>query len=118
MDHAGEITTPLMVVQGANDPRAKKAESEQIVIVLRDRGYPVPYLCVPEEGHGFARPGNNMALMAAIEAILATPLGGRFQVGLSPEVGRRPKDIPVDSERAALARKPEGSAGNAVGPSK
>jgi len=44
-----------MVVQGANDPRVNKAESDQIVIALRDRGFPVEYLVAPDEGHGFAR---------------------------------------------------------------
>src|SRR5205085_5216957 len=47
--------------QGANDPRVNHAESEQIVVALRDRGFPVEYLLIPDEGHGFARPINNMA---------------------------------------------------------
>jgi dipeptidyl aminopeptidase/acylaminoacyl peptidase len=53
---ATKIKTPLLVVQGANDPRVKKAESDQIVIALRDRGFPVEYIVAPDEGHGFARP--------------------------------------------------------------
>ena len=57
LNSAAKIKTPLLVVQGANDPRVKKAESEQIVIALRDRGFPVEYIVAPDEGHGFARPG-------------------------------------------------------------
>src|SRR5438094_8293361 len=58
---AAKIKTPLMIAQGANDPRVNHAESEQIVVALRDRGFPVEYLLIPDEGHGFARPINNMA---------------------------------------------------------
>jgi dipeptidyl aminopeptidase/acylaminoacyl peptidase len=56
LTHAAKIKTPLLVVQGANDPRVKRAESDQIVVALRDRGYPVEYIVAPDEGHGFARP--------------------------------------------------------------
>ena len=52
-------------MQGANDPRVHKSEADQIVVALRDRNYPVQYLCAPDEGHGFARPVNNMAMFAA-----------------------------------------------------
>ena len=61
---ADKIKTPLMVVQGANDPRVNKREADQIVIALRDRNYPVEYLVAPDEGHGFARPVNNSAMIA------------------------------------------------------
>ena len=64
LNSADKIKTPLLVVQGANDPRVKRAESDQIVIALRDRGFPVEYLVAPDEGHGFARPVNNMAMFA------------------------------------------------------
>src|SRR5258708_38011791 len=57
---ANKIKTPLLVVQGANDPRVNKREADQIVIALRDRGYPVEYLLPPDEGHGVGRPVNNM----------------------------------------------------------
>ena len=71
---AEKIKTPLLVVQGANDPRVKKAESDQIVIALRDRSFPVEYIVAPDEGHGFARPVNNMAMYAAIEKFLSKHL--------------------------------------------
>ncbi len=96
LTHASLITTPLMVVQGANDPRVKQAEADQIVVALRDRHYPVAYLLAPDEGHGFARPVNNMALFAAAERFLARYLGGRYQEEMTPEVAQRLKEITVD----------------------
>ena len=101
---AGRIKTPLLVVQGANDPRVKKAESDQIVIALRDRGFPVEYLVAPDEGHGFARPVNNMAMNATIEKFLAKHLGGRYQESMTPEVATRLKEITVDPKTVTLAK--------------
>ena len=75
------FATPLLVVQGANDPRVNRAEAEQIVIALRDRGFDVEYILAPDEGHGFARPVNNMAMFMAAEKFLAAHLGGRYQEG-------------------------------------
>jgi dipeptidyl aminopeptidase/acylaminoacyl peptidase len=100
---ADKIRTPLMVVQGANDPRVNKAESDQIVIALRDRGFPVEYICAPDEGHGFQRPVNNMAMMASAEKFLAKYLGGRYQETMKPEVEKRLAQIRVDVKSVALA---------------
>ena len=102
---ANKIKTPLMIVQGANDPRVNHAESEQIVIALRDRGFPVEYLLIPDEGHGFARPVNNMAAFMAGEKFFAKYLGGRYQEGGTPEVTARLKDITVDPKTVVLAKK-------------
>ncbi len=96
LNSATKIKSPLLVIQGANDPRVKKAESDQIVIALRDRGFAVEYLVAPDEGHGFARPVNNMAMIATAEKFLARHLGGRFQEGATPEVSARLKEITVD----------------------
>lgn len=93
---ADKIVAPLMVVQGQNDPRVKKAESDQIVVALRDRGFAVEYLNAPDEGHGFARPVNNMAFVAAMEKFLARHVGGRFQETMTEEVANRLKEITVD----------------------
>jgi len=93
---AAKIKTPLLVIQGANDPRVNKRESDQIVIALRDRGFPVEYLVAPDEGHGFARPVNNMAMFASSEKFLAKYLGGRYQESMTPEVSQRLKEINVD----------------------
>ena len=101
---AGKITTPLLIAQGANDPRVKKAESEQIVIALRDRGFPVEYILAPDEGHGFARPVNSMALWAASERFFAKHLGGRVQEGATPEVTARLKEITVDPKTVTLTK--------------
>ncbi len=72
-----QITAPLMVLQGANDPRVKKAESDQIVEALRARGVPVEYIVKEDEGHGFVKPENKLDVYRAVERFLATHLGGR-----------------------------------------
>lgn len=112
LTYANKITTPLLVVQGANDPRVNKREADQIVIALRDRGYPVEYLLAPDEGHGFARPVNNMALYMSAEKFLAKHLNGRYQEGGTPEVVARLKEITVDPKTVVLAKKVDA---NAVG---
>jgi dipeptidyl aminopeptidase/acylaminoacyl peptidase len=104
LNSAQKIKTPLLVAQGANDPRVKKAESEQIVIALRDRGFPVEYILAPDEGHGFARPVNSMALWAASEKFFAKHLGGRFQEGAVAEVATRLKEITVDPKTVVLSK--------------
>lgn len=107
LTHADKIKTPLMVVQGANDPRVNKRESDQIVIALRDREYPVEYLVAPDEGHGFQRPVNNMAMIAAAEKFLAKHLGGRYQESMTDAVSTRLKEITVDVKTVSLDKKPE-----------
>jgi dipeptidyl aminopeptidase/acylaminoacyl peptidase len=104
---ADKIKTPLLVVQGANDPRVNKRESDQIVIALRDRGFPVEYLVAPDEGHGFARPVNNMAMFASAEKFLAKHLGGRFQESMTPAVAQRLGEITVDPKVVTLPKKSE-----------
>jgi dipeptidyl aminopeptidase/acylaminoacyl peptidase len=76
---AGDIKVPLLIAQGANDPRVKQAESDQIVEAMRKNGKPVDYYVFPDEGHGFARPENRMAFYAAAEQFLARCLGGRAE---------------------------------------
>ena len=65
--------------QGANDPRVKQAESDQIVEAMKAKGLPVTYLLYPDEGHGFARPENTISFFAVTEAFLSTHLGTRFE---------------------------------------
>ena len=101
---ADKIKTPLLVVQGANDPRVNKRESDQIVIALRDRNYPVEYLVAPDEGHGFARPVNNMAMIASSEKFLAKHIGGRYQDAMTPVVAKRLGEITVDPKTVMLAK--------------
>jgi dipeptidyl aminopeptidase/acylaminoacyl peptidase len=76
---AGAIRAPLLIGQGANDPRVKIAESDQIVAAMRRNGQAVTYVVFEDEGHGFARPENNNRFNAAVEAFLATHLGGRAE---------------------------------------
>jgi dipeptidyl aminopeptidase/acylaminoacyl peptidase len=76
---AGEIVRPLLIAQGANDPRVKQAESDQIVSAMQAAGVPHTYVLFPDEGHGFARPENNIAFSALAEEFLAEHLGGRFE---------------------------------------
>ncbi len=111
LNSAQKIATPLLVAQGANDPRVKKAEAEQIVIALRDRGFPVEYILAPDEGHGFARPVNSMALWAASEKFFAKHLSGRFQPDMTPEVTKRLAEITVDPKTVVLAKKVDAAAG-------
>jgi len=68
---ADQIKIPLLIAQGANDPRVKQAESEQIVAAIKRTGKPVEYMLFPDEGHGFARPENRLKFYAAAEAFLA-----------------------------------------------
>ena len=73
------IRTPLLIAQGANDPRVKQAESEQIVAALREAGIDHEYMLFPDEGHGFAKPENRLKFYAAAERFLARHLGGRAE---------------------------------------
>ena len=112
LTHADKIKTPLLVVQGANDPRVNKREADQIVIALRDRGFPVEYMVAPDEGHGFARPVNNMAMLALTEKFLAKHLGGRYQESVTPEVAKRLQEITVDPKTVKLATTPTDNGGS------
>lgn len=76
---ADQINGPLLIVQGANDPRVIKAESDQIVEVMKARDLPAVYLVYPDEGHGLLRTPNRMAYWAVVEAFLTDRLGGRCQ---------------------------------------
>jgi hypothetical protein len=107
LNSANKIKTPLLVVQGANDPRVNKREADQIVIALRDRGFPVEYIVAPDEGHGFARPVNNMAMFASAEKFFAKYLNGRYQEDIKAETAARLKEITVDVKTVSLPRKVE-----------
>jgi dipeptidyl aminopeptidase/acylaminoacyl peptidase len=76
---ADKIKRPLLIGQGANDPRVNVAESEQIVKAMKAKGIPVTYIVFPDEGHGFARPVNSIAFNAAAENFLSGCLGGRAE---------------------------------------
>jgi dipeptidyl aminopeptidase/acylaminoacyl peptidase len=73
------IARPLLIGQGANDPRVKQSESDQIVAAMRKKQIPVTYVLYPDEGHGFARPENQRSWRAVVEAFLSRHLGGRYE---------------------------------------
>ncbi len=79
LSRARDIRIPLLIAQGANDPRVKQAESEQIVAALAEAGIDYEYMLFPDEGHGFAKPENRLKFYAAAERFLAKYLGGRFE---------------------------------------
>lgn len=73
------IKKPLLIGQGANDPRVKQQEADQIVKAMEEKGIPVTYALYPDEGHGFARPENSTSFNAVTEMFLAKILGGRYE---------------------------------------
>ena len=77
LTHVDRISKPLLIAQGANDPRVKQAESDQIVAAMKAKKLPVTYVLYPDEGHGFARPQNRLSFYAVAEGFLAQCLGGR-----------------------------------------
>jgi dipeptidyl aminopeptidase/acylaminoacyl peptidase len=98
---ANQIKAPLLIVQGANDPRVKQAQSDELVASLRRRGAKVTYLIAKDEGHvmgigeGFAHPINNLAVIAATERFFAAQVGTRHQEGMPPEVRRKLQELIV-----------------------
>lgn len=100
LTYVERIRKPLLIGQGANDPRVKQAESDQIVQALQAKGIPVTYVLYPDEGHGFARPENNLSFFAIAEAFLAEHIGGRLEpigdgfVGSSLQVLAGAEDVP------------------------
>ena len=77
--HIDNIKAPLLIGQGANDPRVKQAEADQIAFSMQEKGIPVEYVLYPDEGHGWARPENRIDFNGRAELFLAKHLGGRAQ---------------------------------------
>jgi dipeptidyl aminopeptidase/acylaminoacyl peptidase len=86
LHRAGSIRRPLLIAQGANDPRVKQAESDQMVAAMKANGVPVTYLLYPDEGHGFVRPENQLAFVAMAENFLAGCLGGEAAPATAEEL--------------------------------
>lgn len=104
------IRTPLLIVQGANDPRVTKREADQLAVALHDRGVAVRYLLAGNEGHGFLNPDNRLALYRAMEQFFGRFLGGRVQPdapeGVEPRIERMTVGVdtltlPAAAEKAA-----------------
>jgi len=94
---AEKIKRPLLIGQGANDPRVKQAEADQIVSAMQRKNIPVTYVLFPDEGHGFQRPPNSMAFNAVTEAFLAAHLGGRAEA-IGDDVGSSTAEVRVGVE--------------------
>lgn len=109
LNSAKNITKPLYVVQGANDPRVKIAESDQIVIALRDLGRNVEYMLAPDEGHGFAGQENRLAMYTAMEQFFAKYLGGREQKEVRDAIQKKLDEITVDITTVKMPEKVDGS---------
>jgi dipeptidyl aminopeptidase/acylaminoacyl peptidase len=109
LTRARDIETPLLVVQGKNDPRVHVRESDQIVAAVRDNGKPVEYLVAPDEGHGFARPINNLAMVTVLEKFLADYLGGRAQQDVPADVAAQIKLLTVDPKTVVADAKLTGA---------
>ena len=77
--YVDSIRKPLLIGQGANDPRVNQAEADQIVKAMQEKNIPVTYVLYPDEGHGFARPENRMSFNAVAEIFLSQFLGGRSE---------------------------------------
>jgi dipeptidyl aminopeptidase/acylaminoacyl peptidase len=100
LNFAHQIKKPLLIGQGANDPRVKQAESDQIVSAMREKKIPVTYVLYPDEGHGFARPENRMSFFAVTEAFLGQCLGGRVET-MNDDVAKSSMQIPQDDFKLA-----------------
>jgi len=100
--HAENIRAPLMVIQGANDPRVVQHESDQIVVAMRDLDRPVEYLVAEDEGHGFAGRLNRLAMYADVERFLAEHLGGRYQEDMPEDVAGTLDSLRVDVNTVTL----------------
>ncbi|MBI4752031.1 MAG: S9 family peptidase [Acidobacteria bacterium] len=98
LHHVQQIQGPLLIGQGANDPRVKQSEAEQIVRAMQERHIPVTYVLFPDEGHGFVRTENDTAFSAVTEAFLGYYLGGRVEP-VGDDFTGSSITIPVGAER-------------------
>lgn len=100
LTHADRIKKPLLIGQGANDPRVKQAESDQIVKAMQAKKIPVTYVLFPDEGHGFQRPENSKAFNAVAEGFLAQCLGGRAEP-IGKDFGGSSISVPTGADGVA-----------------
>jgi acetyl esterase/lipase len=109
LTYVDAIEVPLLIGQGANDPRVNQRESDQVVAAMKAKHIPVTYALYPDEGHGFARPENRMSFNAIAEGFLAEVMGGACEPigddlkGASVEVLEGADIVPGLAE--ALARR-------------
>ncbi|MCS7275175.1 MAG: alpha/beta fold hydrolase [Candidatus Bipolaricaulota bacterium] len=98
LTYVDRIRKPLLIAQGANDPRVKKSESDQIVQAMQAKKIPVTYVLFPDEGHGFARPENNLAFNAIAEAFLYRCLGGERYEPIGDDFNGSSATVPVGAD--------------------
>jgi dipeptidyl aminopeptidase/acylaminoacyl peptidase len=103
LSRVDSIRTPLLIVQGANDPRVTKRESDQFAIALRNRGVAVQYLVAGNEGHGFANSDNRLVLYHTMDQFFARYLGGRSQTPVPSDVESRARTMTVQPDTLKLA---------------
>lgn len=106
LNFAKNIKAPLLVAQGANDPRVKKSESDQIVVAMRDLGRTVEYIVAPDEGHGFLGRENRLAFFTAMEKFLANHIKGRYQESVSEDIKKKLDEITVDVNTVTMPPPP------------
>ncbi|MCC8405804.1 S9 family peptidase [Paraburkholderia sp. MMS20-SJTN17] len=99
---ADQISKPLLIAQGANDPRVKRIESDQMVAAMKSNGIPVTYLLFPDEGHGFVRPANRLSFYAVAEAFLERHLGGRAEPIAASDIHGSTMELLEGEEMVAL----------------
>lgn len=104
---ASNIKAPLLVIQGANDPRVKQVESDQIVSTLRDLNRSVEYILAKDEGHGFAGKLNRLAMLASIDRFLGKYIGTRYQDKVSDEIENKLKELSVDINTVTVSKTSE-----------
>jgi dipeptidyl aminopeptidase/acylaminoacyl peptidase len=98
LTHVDKIERPLLIGQGANDPRVAQVESDQIVQAMQEKNIPVTYVLFPDEGHGFARSANRIAFYAIAEAFLSAHLGGAYQPMTEREFQGSSVTLPAGAE--------------------
>jgi len=108
INYVDRIARPLLVIHGANDPRVRQSEADQIVHAMHAAGLDVEYLVAPDEGHGFRGAENLMAMYARTEAFLANHLGGRFQPDMPEAIAERLAAITVDPATVEPPRAADG----------
>ena len=102
INHVDKIQRPLLVIHGANDPRVKQAEADQIVVAMRERDLDVEYIVAPDEGHGFRGRENRLAMYARSEEFMAMHLGGRHQSEMADDIEARLAAITVDVDSVVV----------------
>lgn len=108
LTHAAGIRRPLLLIHGANDPRVRLSESQRMARTLDERSIPATLVVFPDEGHGLARPENNLAFVALTEVFLARHLGGRYQP-IDDALSRSSAEIPIGAAHLGLGRNPPAS---------